>query len=93
MKKKAIGIIGLVLAATLAVFSWGFLPDTVAVQINSSGEVSNTMPKFLAILVPLLVSAIGSVMTMMDWEEGSKKGLIMAVVGIFAMVLTLFFNR
>ena len=34
MNKKAIGIIGLVLAATLAVFSWGFLPDTVAVQIN-----------------------------------------------------------
>ncbi|MDD6347638.1 MAG: DUF1648 domain-containing protein [Lachnospiraceae bacterium] len=93
MNKKAIGILGLVLAAALAVFSWGVLPDTVAVQINTRGEVTNTMPRILAILVPFLVSAFGSVMTMMDREEGSKKGLILAIVGIFAMVLTLFFNR
>lgn len=90
MKKKAAGIIILIAAIALGVCSWILLPDTVAVQVGFDGQVSNTMPKLLAVAVPLLIAAVGSVMTMSD--KSGKKGLVLALVGVAVMILSLVFN-
>lgn len=90
MKKKAAGIIILIAAIALGVCSWILLPDTVAVQVGFDGQVTNTMPKLLAVAVPLLIAAVGSVMTMAD--KSGKKGLVLALVGVAVMILSLVFN-
>ena len=52
MNKKLFGIGCAVLGLVLAAISMMVLPDTVGVQIGFDGNISNTMPKFLAVLIP-----------------------------------------
>ena len=93
MKKKLINILLVVTAIGLAVISLFFLPDVVAVQVGFDGQVTNTMPKVLAIVIPLGVSVAGSVMNLTSKKENNKKGYILAAVGIAVMVISLFVNR
>ena len=51
------------------------------------------MPKLLAILIPAGISVAGSVMNLTNTKENNKKGILIAIVGIAAMILTLLFNR
>ena len=51
------------------------------------------MPKMLAIIIPLAVSVVGSVMNLTGKEEKNKKGYILSIVGIAIMVVSLIFNR
>ena len=56
MRGKIETIIGiLIIAATAALAVAGFilLPATLAVQVNLSGEATNTMPKALGLLLPV----------------------------------------
>ncbi|MDD5954445.1 MAG: DUF1648 domain-containing protein [Firmicutes bacterium] len=93
MKKNLIPIALLVAAIVLGVICFFLLPDVVAVQIGADGQASNTMPKALAIVIPLLISAAGCIMNLSGKEENRKKGYVLSVLGIALMVLTLFFNR
>ena len=92
MKKKLISILLIVAAIGLSVFSWIFLPDNVAVQVRIDGQTSNTLPKVLAISVPLGLSIVGSVMNLTSKEEKNKKGYILSAVGIAILVLSLLGN-
>ena len=83
----------IIIAIGLGICSWFLLPDVVTVQVGMDGQVTNTMPKLLAILIPLGISAAGSVINLTDKKENSFKGFVLALVGIAAMLLTLFFNR
>ena len=56
MKKNIIFIIISFVVLSLVIVSWIILPNEVAVQIGFDGEVSNTMPKAFAIIIPFLVS-------------------------------------
>lgn len=58
-----------------------------------NGQATNTMPKLLAIIIPLGISAAGSVINLTNKEENSVKGFVLALVGIAAMILTLVFNK
>ena len=93
MRKKIVSMILIVIAIGLGVCSWFLLPEVVTVQVGMDGRVTNTMPKLLAILIPLGISAAGSVINLTDKKENSFKGFVLALVGIAAMLLTLFFNR
>ena len=92
MKKNWLTIILLIIAIGLGICSWFLLPEVVAVQVGMNGQATNTMPKLLAILIPLGISAAGSVINLTDKEENNVKGFVLALVGIAAMILTLFFN-
>ena len=93
MKKNWIRIIFVVVAIGFGVVSWLLLPDVVAVQIGIDGKITNTMPKVLAVAIPLGVSLVGSAMILTGKEENHKKGYILSVIGIAIMVLSLLFNR
>lgn len=58
-----------------------------------NGQATNTMPKLLAIIIPLGISAAGSVINLTNKEENSVKGFVLALVVIAAMILTLVFNK
>lgn len=62
--KKIISIIMLALALVLAVCCYGKLPKNVIIQVGFNGQAANTCPKFLAIVVPLGISAAGSIMNL-----------------------------
>lgn len=93
MKKNWISIFSIVIAIVLAICSWFLLPEIVAVQVGADGQVSNTMPKWLAIILPFGISVVGSVMNLNDKTEKNIKGFILAFVGIGIMIWSLFFNR
>lgn len=92
MKKNWISIILLIIAIGLGICSWFLLPEAVAVQVGMDGQATNTMPKFLAILITFGISAAGSVINLTNKKKKSAKGFVLAIVGIAAMILTLFFN-
>ena len=93
MKTKSISIVLIAAAIGLGVFSWFFLPDVVAVQIGLDGQVSNTMPKALAVAVPLGISVAGSVMNLTGGDEKKSKGFLLSLVGLALMALSLLVNR
>lgn len=93
MNKKVISIILAAAAVGLGVLSWFLLPDVVAVQVGFDGQVTNTMPKVLAVIIPLGVSIAGSVINLTGKEERSKKGYVFSVIGIAIMALSLLVNR
>ena len=92
MKNNWINIILLIIAIGLGICSWILLPEVVTVQVGMNGQATNTMPKLLAIIVPLGISAAGSVINLTGEKENGMKGFVLALVGIAAMILTLFFN-
>ena len=93
MKKKLISAFLLLAAIGLGICSWFLLPKATAVQVGLNGQATNTMPKLLAILIPAGISVAGSVMNLTNTKENNKKGILIAIVGIAAMILTLLFNR
>ena len=93
MKKKWISILLVAAAIGLGVISWLLLPDVVAVQVGVDGQIINTMPKLLAIAIPVGLSVAGSVINLTGKEETNKKGYILSVAGIAIMVLSLLVNR
>lgn len=93
MKKNWISIIIMMIAIGLGICAWFLLPEVVAVQVGMNGQVTNTMPKLLAILIPLVISAAGVVMNLTNKTEKGTKGIVLSLVGIAVMLLTLFFNR
>ena len=93
MKKNVLCIILILIAVILGICSWFLLPAEVIVQVGFDGQPSNTMPKLFAVIVPTMISIVGSVIHMKSNEINSYKGLVISVVGIFIVVACLFFNR
>jgi len=80
-------------AVVLAIVSYIVLPDVVVVQITASGGVGSTMPRLLAVLLPLAISVAGALLAMTGKQDREYKNLIVSAVGIACAVLTLIFNR
>lgn len=93
MKTKCISIVLIAAAIGLGIFSWFVLPDVVAVQIGLDGQVSNTMPKALAVAVPMGISIAGSVMNLTGGDEKKSKGFLLSLVGLALMAVCLLANR
>lgn len=90
MKRNTISIILIAAGIILSAVGYVILPEVVAVQVGFDGNVANTMPKLLAIGMPLLITIVGSVINI--GEDDNRKGLVLAIAGIAVMVITIIFN-
>ena len=90
-KKKrtiiAIAIIALAIAAAVAGFL--LLPDTVVTQLSFSGENATTMPKAVALAIPLVL-AVGGTLLYCSTEEW--KYLLVAAVGLIVNIIMFIVN-
>ena len=93
MKKNWVNILLVLVAMGLGVAAWFLLPDAVAVQVGLDGHATNTLPKALAVGIPLGISVVGSAMNLTAKEVKNAKGYTLAVVGIGVLVLTMLLNR
>ena len=89
MNKKIICISLISAAVLLFIISFLLLPDVVAMQIQSNGQLVNYMPKYIALVIPLIIELIG---TLAYYKENNNKYLVIAVVGIIMAVITLVMN-
>lgn len=88
--KRILFYVAFVLSLILAIVSYVILPDIVAVKFNFSGQVTNTMPKLLFVLLLILLDIIGLVMSLVD--KDISKGLSISVVCIISFVVILIIN-
>lgn len=91
-KETIIGILIIASAAVLGIAGFLLLPATLTVQVNLSGEATNTMPKALGLLIPFALSAVFSVLYMKGGAETRIRNLVVAIVGLAVMVVTFIFN-
>lgn len=86
-------VLGAIIAATLGLGIYGYkvLPEMVTVQVDPSGNPSNTYPKVLALASQSVLSIGGGVGYYFS-KEREKKFLILALVGILVSVITLVYN-
>ena len=89
MNKKIICISLISAAVLLFSISFLLLPDVVAMQIQFNGQLGNYMPKYIALVIPLIIELIG---TLAYYKENNNKYLVIAVVGIIMAVITLVMN-
>ena len=89
MNKKIICISLIIAAVLLFIISFLLLPDVVAMQIQFNGQLGNYMPKYIALVIPLIIELIG---TLAYYKENNNKYLVIAVVGIIMAVITLVMN-
>ena len=87
-----IGILIIAAAAALAVAGFILLPATLTVQVNLSGEATNTMPKALGLLIPFALSAVFGVFYMKGAAQTKTRNLVVAIAGLAVMVVTFIFN-
>ena len=91
-KETIIGILMIAVTAALGIAGFLLLPATLTVQVNLSGEATNTMPKALGLLIPVALSAVFSVLYMKGGAETRMRNLVVAIVGLAVMVVTFIFN-
>ena len=89
-KKLIIAVCIIAAAVILAVVGFIVLPETLVVQINAAGQASNTLPRFLGILIPFLICTVFSLLYLKS--EKDTKSLIVSLVGIVVFVLLFVFN-
>lgn len=90
MNKKIICISLISAAVLLFIISFILLPDVVAMQIQFNGQLGNYMPKYIALVIPLIIDLIGTLAYYK--ENNNNKYLVIAVVGIIMAVITLVMN-
>ena len=78
------------LSAALAIAAFLILPDSVAMQLSTSGTLQNTMPKAIAVALPLLITAIGLVCAARAEEKA--KCFLIAVIGPVLQIITMVMN-
>ena len=93
MNKKWINILLIAAAVALGVYCWMVLPATVAVQVGLDGQATNTLPKMAAIVIPLGLSLVGSLMSLTGKEGKNNRGMVLALAGLAVMALSLLLNH
>ena len=93
MNKKWINILLIAAAVALGVYCWLVLPATVAVQVGLDGQATNTLPKMAAIVIPLGLSLVGSLMSLTGKEGKNNRGMVLALAGLAVMALSLLLNH
>lgn len=91
MNKKI--VVAGILAASIAlgIFGYIYLPEMVTVQVDLSGNPSNTESKTMAIASQTILSFAGAMGYYLS-NEREKKWLILAAVGLIVSVITLVYN-
>ncbi|WP_068455386.1 DUF1648 domain-containing protein [Aedoeadaptatus pacaensis] len=89
-KKMVLGAM-VVAAIGLGIYGYKVLPEMVTVQVDLSGNPSNTYPKVLAIASQSVLTIGGGIGYYFS-KERQKSFLILAIVGILVSVITLVYN-
>lgn len=89
-KKMVLGAV-VVAAIGLGIYGYKVLPEMVTVQVDLSGNPSNTYPKVLAIASQSVLTIGGGIGYYFS-KERQKSFLILAIVGILVSVITLVYN-
>lgn len=89
-KRVVTAVIVSVLSVSLAAAGWLLLPDRVGMQITSSGQLDNIVPKYLALLPSLLISAVGIVLLFVKVKKINP--YFLCFLGIILQVLTIGIN-
>ncbi|MHC1696147.1 MAG: DUF2627 family protein [Eubacteriales bacterium] len=87
---KIIAISIIIISLTLAVLGYIILPDTLVMQITSSGESGTTLPKAVGLILPLLLSVVFAVLFYV--KQDNKKHLLTALIGLLIYAFIFFFN-
>lgn len=94
MKRKYIGYGLMAAGIVLLIIGFVVLPDTVVVQVNFSGEASNTVNKLFGIGLPFLCTEVfGFAYTKQADDGKNQKYAVISAVGVLASLLTIVFNR
>lgn len=91
-REQAVGLVIIAISAALAVLGYLMLPEVMAVQIGLNGQVSNSLPKIPALLIPFAISTIAAIRYMTGGASGRAKNLLLAVVGLGIAVLGFVIN-
>ena len=75
----------------LGIFGYIYLPEMVTVQVDLSGNPSNTDPKMVAIASQTILSFAGAIGYYFS-KGREKKWLVLAAVGLIVSVITLVYN-
>lgn len=91
-RNKKIVVAGIFVASiALGIFGYIYLPEMVTVQVDLSGNPSNTDPKMVAIASQTVLSFAGAIGYYFS-KEREKKWLVLAIVGLIVSVVTLVYN-
>lgn len=89
-------VVMLVITVTLALLSWFILPDTVILQLTLGDTDILETPKFVAILLPALLSIGGAVFALPRRENRDRDGhchpLVLSAIGIAVFAIMLAIN-
>ena len=89
-KKMVLGAM-IAVAIVLGIYGYKVLPEMVTVQVDLSGNPSNTYPKALAIAAQSVLTIGGGIGYYFS-KEREKSFLILAIVGMIVSVITLVYN-
>lgn len=91
--KKTI-VLGFLVFIGLVLSIYGFivLPDSVVVQVGTSGKPSNVYPKLIVVGIELAMM-LGGALGYFFAEKKAKKFLSFSIIGIFVSIITLLFNH
>lgn len=81
-----------ILIVILGIISFWLLPDKVGMQISTSGQLQNYIPKVLAVILPFGVYALRFLPNKNGQTEDWKRNLIISVVAVFIQVFALISN-
>lgn len=88
-KRTIIAILLIALAVGAAVAGYLLLPDVLTVQIAAGGNKPTTMPKPLALLLPLILTTAFALI----WRKsGERKNLIISAIGLVVFILSFALN-
>ena len=93
-RKKNRIIASALIAAAVALYIFGIiaLPEDIVMQVASSGE-PNRMGKIPGLLIPFAITAVFSVLLILDdMEDKMKKHLIGSLLGLVLLILTIGIN-
>ena len=77
-KTTAVCLAAVAATVILAAVGWFLLPERVGMQLGLSGQLQNYMPKPLALLVPVGLSAVGAGLSAAETRRTA--GLVLSLV-------------
>ena len=93
MNKKRFWPFLLLLPLAITVIAgWFLLPDTLVMQVSTSGQPSKSMPKVLGLLIPMAAGMIGAAYASSEREERRPRGLIILALAVVILAVTFVFN-
>lgn len=88
MKKKTLVYLIFFIVILLSIYGYVYFPENVITQISFSGKV-NKSPKIIAILIPLIITTIG---TFLFLKTSKNKYFNLLLVGFIVLILNILFN-